>query len=230
MTTPAGLTEVSSLPLKTVLVKQQNASSCALWGFATQRMPEVLLYRMNKHKSHSSSLGFSTSWCVELCFELNTCHRCCQISWINAVAQIITSLVFRDEADSRWQSVWCGLCMLLCTHQCLERSCIFSSSAHQRRSRQDGLSVGMLPEGRLQELDPTEKASNNLYYGIVPSRSFKWWGGKPKARGDSMAKDLRVMNDECTVKFSLCLMGFWTDLWLSVYHIQKWLESVNRMQ
>ncbi len=68
-------------------------------------MPEVLLYRMNKHKSHSSSLGFSTSWCVELCFELNTCHRCCQISWINAVAQIITSLVFRDETDSRWQSV-----------------------------------------------------------------------------------------------------------------------------
>lgn len=89
MTIPAGLTEVSSLPLKTVLVKQRNASCCALQGFATQPMPEVLfhiLYHMNKHKSHSYSHGFSTSWCGELCFELNTCHRCCLISWIDAVA------------------------------------------------------------------------------------------------------------------------------------------------
>lgn len=173
-------------------------------------MPEVLfpiLYHMNKHKSHSYSHGFSTSWRCELCFKLNACHRCCQISWINAVAQIITwwsemKLILYDSQCS----VVCGCC---CVHISGWRGDEFSQ-AHRIKGEvgRTGLSVWTLPEGRLQGLDQTEKTSENLYYGLVPSSAGLLSGEKVKQR--FKVRDLKVkmktawwtkvMNDKSKVK------------------------------
>lgn len=96
MTKPAGPTEVSSLLLNTVLVKQSNTS-----GTDNPRQ-ELLLFRMNMHETHWQSCGFSTFWCGRLCFVLNTCHRRCQITWINGVVKIIRAPAIPDKADSLW--------------------------------------------------------------------------------------------------------------------------------
>lgn len=179
MTIPAGLTEVSSLLLKTVLGKQRNASCCALRGFATQPMPEVLfpiLYRMNKH-SHSH--GFSTSRCGELCFKLNACHRRCQISWINAVVKIITcwSEMKLILCDSRC-GVVCGRC---CGHIGGWRGFLGLTESKAKSAGR----VWTLPEGRLQGLDQTEKTSENLDYGLVPSGAGLLSGEKVKQKVQS---------------------------------------------
>lgn len=186
MTIPAGLTEVSSLLLKTVLGKQRNASCCALRGFATQPMPEVLfpiLYRMNKH-SHSH--GFSTSRCGELCFKLNACHRRCQISWINAVVKIITcwSEMKLILCDSRC-GVVCGRC---CGHIGGWRGGEFSR-AHRIKGEvgRTGLDAAWgTPTGTGPNREDLRKS--RLWTCAIRRWSFKWWEGKAKGSKRQISK------------------------------------------
>lgn len=140
-------------------------------------------------------------------------------------------MVIRDETDSLWQSVLCGLRMLLCTHQWLERRWIFSGSPYQRRSRQDG---SLCLDAAWGTPTGTEKTSENLYYGLVPSSAGLLSVEKVKQR--FKVRDLKVkmktawwtkvMNDKSKVKSEKTWFPQSVQ-WLSAYRIKMATVSLT---